>query len=82
MLRWQSSRSFLENGVLKFFRKFTVDHPCRSVISIKMQSILIEISVPDRLFDSENSTIRCSFYFPLACIPYLGAITNGKQLII
>ena len=36
---------------------------------------------PDGLFDSENSTTRCSFCFPLACIPYLGTITNGKQLI-
>ena len=27
---------FLEKGVLKLYRKFTGEHPCRSVISIKL----------------------------------------------
>ena len=29
---------FLVKGVLKIYSKFTGEHPCRSVISIKLQS--------------------------------------------
>ena len=32
-------------GVLKICSKFTVEHPCRSVISIKLQSNFIEITL-------------------------------------
>ena len=36
--RSSSSEVFLGKGVLKFCNKFTGEHPCRSVISIKLQS--------------------------------------------
>ena len=46
----QSNRSshpevFLEKGVLKICTKFTGEYPCRSVISIKLQSNFIEITL-------------------------------------
>ena len=36
---------FLGKGVLKICSKFTWEHPCRSVISIKLQSNFIEITL-------------------------------------
>ena len=36
---------FLRNGVLKICSKITEEHPCRSVISIKLQGNLIEIGI-------------------------------------
>ena len=36
---------FLRRGVLKICSKFTGEHPCRSAISIKMQSNFTEIAV-------------------------------------
>ena len=36
---------FLERGVLKKCSKFTGEHPCRSVIWIKLQSNFIEIAI-------------------------------------
>ena len=36
---------FLAKGVLKICRKFTREHPCRKVISIKLQSNFIEITL-------------------------------------
>ena len=43
----RSSRSdvFLVEGVLKICSKFTGEHPCRNVISIKLQSNFIEITL-------------------------------------
>ena len=43
----RSSRSemFLVKGVLKICSKFTGGHPCQNVISIKMQSSFIEITL-------------------------------------
>ena len=38
------SEVFLEKGVLKICSKFTGEHPCRSVISMKLQSNFIEIT--------------------------------------
>ena len=35
---------FLGKGVLKIYSKFTEEHPCRSAISIKLQSKFIEIT--------------------------------------
>ena len=35
---------FLRKGVLKICRKFAGEHACQSVISIKLQSNLIEIT--------------------------------------
>ena len=35
----------LGKGVLKICNKFTREHPCRSVISIKLQSSFIEITL-------------------------------------
>ena len=36
---------FLRRGVLKTCNKFTGEHPCRSVISMKLQSNFIEITL-------------------------------------
>ena len=36
---------FLRKGVLKICSKFTREHPCRSAISIKLQSNFIEITL-------------------------------------
>ena len=36
---------FLGKGVLKIFSKFTGEHPCRSAISIKLQSNFIKITL-------------------------------------
>ena len=36
---------FLKKGVLKICSKFTGEHPCQSVISIKLQSNFIEITL-------------------------------------
>ena len=36
---------FLEKAVLKICSKFTGEHPCRSAISIKLQSDVIEIAL-------------------------------------
>ena len=36
---------FLRKGVLKLCSKFTEEHPCRSVISVKLQSNFIEITL-------------------------------------
>ena len=41
---------FLEKGFLKICSKFTGEHPCWSVISIKLQSNFIEIALPHRCF--------------------------------
>ena len=46
---------FLGKGVLKICSKFTGEHPCRSLISIKLQSNFIEITLwhrcsPSNLF--------------------------------
>ena len=35
---------FLERGVLEIYSKFKREHPCRKVISIKLQSNFIEIT--------------------------------------
>ena len=36
---------FLEKGVLKICSKFTEEHPCQTVISIKLQGNFIEIAL-------------------------------------
>ena len=36
---------FLEKGVLKICSKFTGEHPCRSVVSMKLQSNFTEITI-------------------------------------
>ena len=41
----QPSRLVLKKGVLKIHRKFTVEHPCRSAISIKLQCNFNEIAL-------------------------------------
>ena len=41
--RSSHSEVFLRKGVLKISSKFTGEHPCRSAISIKLQSNFIEI---------------------------------------
>ena len=44
-LRSSPPEVFLRKGVLKICSKFTGEHPCRSVISTKLQSNFIEITV-------------------------------------
>ena len=39
------SKVFLWKGVLKICSKFTVEHKCRSLISVKLQSNFIEIKL-------------------------------------
>ena len=41
----QPPELFLENGVLKICSKFTGEHPCRSMISIKLICNFIEITL-------------------------------------
>ena len=41
----EAALQFLGRGVLKICRKFTGEHPCRSAISRKLQSKLIEIAL-------------------------------------
>ena len=43
MFRNSSPEVFLRNGVLKICSKYTGEHQCRSVISLKLQSNFIEI---------------------------------------
>ena len=52
MVKYRGSRSpvFLEKGVLKKCSKFTGEHPCRSAISIKLQSSFIEITLRHECF--------------------------------
>ena len=48
MLTWSRSSHpevFLRKGVLKVCSKFTGEHPCRSAISIKLESNFIEITL-------------------------------------
>ena len=45
IIRSSRPEMFLGKGVLKIFSKFTGEHPCRSVISIKLQSNFIEIAL-------------------------------------
>ena len=40
-----SPEVFLRKGILKICSKFTGEHPCQSVISIKLQSSFIEIAL-------------------------------------
>ena len=44
-LRSSHPEVFLRKAVLKICSKFTGEHPCRSVISIKLQSNFIEIAL-------------------------------------
>ena len=44
-LRRSRSKVFLGKAVLKICSKFTGEHPCRSAISIKLQSKFIEITL-------------------------------------
>ena len=45
LVRSSHSEVFLIKGVLKICSKFTREHPCRSVISIKLQSNFTEITL-------------------------------------
>ena len=45
VVRSSYPKVFLGKGVLKICSKFTGDHPCRSVISIKLQSNFNEIAL-------------------------------------
>ena len=45
LMRSSHPEVFLRKDVLKICSKFTGEHPCRSVISIKLQSNFIEIAL-------------------------------------
>ena len=45
LVRSSHSEVFLKKDVLKICSKFTGEHPCRSVISIKLLSNFIEIAL-------------------------------------
>ena len=45
MARSSHPEVFLGNGILNICNKFSVEHPCRSVISIKVLSNFIEITL-------------------------------------
>ena len=68
---------FLGKGILKICGKFTGEHPCRSVISIKLQSSFIEITLRHgcspvnmlhifRTCFSQNASGRLFLYFAKA----------------
>ena len=67
---------FSGQGVLKICSEFAVEHPCRNVISIKLQSNFIEITLRYRcspvnllhIFRTpflKNASGRLLLYFPL-----------------
>ena len=61
--RSSSPQVFLRKDVLKICSKFTRNHPCRSVISTKLQSNLIEITLRYGCFPanvSEHLFLRTS----------------------
>ena len=45
LFRSSHPKVFLRKGALKICSKFTGEHPCRSAISIKLQSIFIKIAL-------------------------------------
>ena len=63
---------FLRKGVMKICSKFTGEHPCRSVISIKFQgSFLLKIKIGKKqalhssLFKGENNPktfLKCQVF--------------------
>ena len=48
MYKSSSLEVFIEKSVLKICSKFTGEHPCQSVISIKLQSNFIEVILQNR----------------------------------
>ena len=70
---------FLVKGILKICSKFTKEHPCRSVISIKLQGNFIEIThshrcslvnllhIP-RTFFSKNTFGWLLLFIYVACV--------------
>ena len=68
---------FLGKDVLKICGKFTSEHPCRSVISIKLRSKFIEITLRDRCWSVNLLHIfRKSFYKNT----YRGLLLNFDKL--
>ena len=69
---------FLGKDVLKICSKFTSEHPCRSVISIKLRSKFIEITLRDRCWSVNLLHIfRKSFYKNT----YRGLLLNFDKLV-
>ena len=50
ILRSNHPEVFLEKGVLRICIKFTGEHPCRSVTSVKLQNNFIEITLRHGVF--------------------------------
>ena len=81
---------FLRKGVLKICSKFTGEHPCRSVISIKFQSNFIKIALRfsckiaacfQKTFSSENIWWAASDYsLPLDVTSQLEKTQKRKQV--
>ena len=54
---------FLGEGVLQIYTKFTGEHPCQSVISIKMQSNFIEITIRQWVFSCKICCLFSEYLF-------------------
>ena len=81
---------FLGKGVLKICSKFPGEHPCRSVISIKMQSNFIEITLqhgcsPETLLHifrtpfSKNTSGRLLLKIVYQCINSISIVFKAYQ---
>ena len=72
MFRSSRPEVFIRKGVLKIYRKFTGEHPCRSVISIKLLCNFIEITLQHRdLPGRQIKTCLCMYISVLSSIYYL-----------
>ena len=55
---------FLEKGDQKIYSKFTGEHPCQSVITIKLQSNLSEDYVPKKNLRMNLEKYSITYTFP------------------
>ena len=86
MNQWSRSSPpevFLRKGVLKICSKFTVEHPCRSVIPKEMQSNFIEITLwhvcsPVNLLQVFRTHFHKNTYEALLVAVFLVLIVNSK----
>ena len=75
-IRSSHSELFLGKGVLKISNKFTGEHPCRSAISIKLQSNFIEIALrhgcsPENLLHIfKHLFLRTPLDGPICCLKF------------
>ena len=69
----------LRKGVLKICSKFTGEHPCQSVISIKLQRNFIEITLRH---GCSPVNLLHTFRTPFLGTPMGGCFLNQKKLRI